>query len=152
MATKYCYRNSFDKNFWQVLTSFKTYFSKDMSPLSSNVYINKLTDIVKKYNNANHRTIKMKPVDRKSKTYIMFNKDNNYKDPKFIDGDYMKISQYKNIFTNVYVPNRSKGVFVVNKVKNAVPWIYSIQDLNGEKIVWTFMKKSCEKQIEKNLE
>ena len=92
-----------------------------MSPLSNNVYINKLTDIVKKYNNANNRTIKMKPVDRKSKTYIMFNKDNNYKDPKFIDGDYMKISQYKNIFTNVYVPNRSKGVFVVNKVKNAVP-------------------------------
>ena len=92
-----------------------------MSPLLNNVYINKLTDLVKKYNNANHRTIKMKAVDRKSKKYFMFNKDNNYKDPKFIDGDYMKISQYKNIFTKVYFPNRSKRVFVVNKVKNAVP-------------------------------
>ena len=117
MATKYCYRNSFDKNFWQVLTSFKTYFSKDMSPLSSNVYINKLTDIVKKYNNANHRTIKMKPVDRKSKTCIMFNKDNNYKDPKFIDGDYMKISQYKNIFTKVYFQIGPKEVLLLIKLK-----------------------------------
>ena len=30
-----------------------------------------------------HRTIKIKPVDIKSKTYINFNKENNYKNPKF---------------------------------------------------------------------
>ena len=41
------------------------------------VLINKLRDIVKKYNNTYHRTIKMKPVDVKLKTFINFNKENN---------------------------------------------------------------------------
>ena len=35
-----------------------------------NVYIDKLDDIVNKYNNTYHSTIKMKPVDVKSNTYI----------------------------------------------------------------------------------
>ena len=34
------------------------------------VYIDKLDDIVNKYNNKYHKTIKMKPVDVKSNTYI----------------------------------------------------------------------------------
>ena len=41
------------------------------------VLINKLRDIVKKYNNTYHGTIKMKPVDVKLKTFINFNKENN---------------------------------------------------------------------------
>ena len=32
-------------------------------------YINKLDDLVNKYNNTYHRIIKMKPVDVKSRTY-----------------------------------------------------------------------------------
>ena len=39
----------------------------------------------------------MKPVDVKSKTYINFNKENNYKDLKLKVGDYVRISKYKNI-------------------------------------------------------
>ena len=39
-----------------------------MAPTSKNVCIDKLGDIVKKYNNTYHRTIEMKPVDIKSKT------------------------------------------------------------------------------------
>ena len=38
--------------------------------ISKNVYIDKLEDIVSKYNNTYHNTIKMKPVDVKSSTYI----------------------------------------------------------------------------------
>ena len=45
-----------------------------MTSILRNVYINKLDDIVNKYNNTYHRTIKMKPVDLKSGTYIAFNK------------------------------------------------------------------------------
>ena len=46
----------------------KTY--KDMTAVSKNVYIDKLDDIVNKYNNAYHKTIKMKPIDVKDNTYI----------------------------------------------------------------------------------
>ena len=35
-----------------------------------NLYVDKLDGIVNKYNNTNHRTIKIKPVDVKSSTYI----------------------------------------------------------------------------------
>ena len=36
---------------------------KHMTSVSKNVYIDKLGDIVNKYNNTYHSTIKMKPVD-----------------------------------------------------------------------------------------
>ena len=39
-----------------------------------NVYIDKLDDTVKKYNNTYHASIKMKPVDVKDNTYIDFKK------------------------------------------------------------------------------
>ena len=56
-----------------------------------------------KYNNTYHRTIKMKPVDVKSKIYINFSKEINDKDPKFIIGEVVRISIYKNVFTKGYV-------------------------------------------------
>ena len=37
-----------------------------MTSISKNVYIDKLDDIVKKYNNTYHTSIKMKPDDVKS--------------------------------------------------------------------------------------
>ena len=37
-----------------------------MTSISKNVYIDILDDIINKYNNTYHRTIKMKPVDVKS--------------------------------------------------------------------------------------
>ena len=43
---------------------------------NKNVYIDKLDDIVNKYNNIYHRTIKMNPADVKARTYINFNKEN----------------------------------------------------------------------------
>ena len=34
-----------------------------MASISKNVYIDKLDDIVKEYNNTYHKTIKMKPIN-----------------------------------------------------------------------------------------
>ena len=62
-----------------------------MTSISKNVYIDKLDNIVNKYNNTYHSTIKMKPVDEKSSTYIDFSKYNNEKDPKFKIGDIVRI-------------------------------------------------------------
>ena len=39
------------------------------------MYAHKLNDIVDKYNNTYHRTIKMKPADVKSSTYIDSSKE-----------------------------------------------------------------------------
>ena len=76
-----------------------------MTSVSKNVYTDKLDDIVNKYNNKYHSTIKMKPVDVKSNTYIDYSKTINFKNPKFEIGDTVRISKYKNIFLKDYTPN-----------------------------------------------
>ena len=61
-----------------------------MTSISKKVYIDKLADIVNEYNNTYYRTIKLKPVDVKSSTYIDFNKENNEEDPKLEVGDHIR--------------------------------------------------------------
>ena len=114
------------------ITTLKNKIYKYMTSISKNVYIDKLDDIVNKYNNTYHSTIKMKPVDVKSNTYIDYSKEINNKDPKFKIGDIVRISKYKNIFAKGPTPNWSEEVFVIKKVKNMVPWTYVINDLNRE--------------------
>ena len=58
-----------------------------MNSVSKNVYIDKLDDIVNKYNNTYNRTIKTKPVDIKYTIYTDFNKENNKENTKFKAGD-----------------------------------------------------------------
>ena len=76
-----------------------------MASISKNLYIDKLDNMVNKYNNTYHSTIKMKPVDVKSSTFIDLSKKNNKN----------KIPKYKNIFTKGYIPNWSE-VFVIDKL------------------------------------
>ena len=109
------------------------------------MYIDKLNDIVAKYNNTYHRKIKMKLVDVKDNPCTDFKKDINDKNPEFKDGDHLRNSKYKNIFAKVYTPNSSKKVFVVSKIKNTIPWTYVINDLNGEEIIRKFYEKKLQK-------
>ena len=66
-----------------------------MTSISKSVYIDKLYDIVNKYN-----------------------KENNNKDSKFQVDDNERISKHNNIFAKEYTPNWFGQVFVVKKVKN----------------------------------
>ena len=63
------------------IRTLKNKIYKYMTSMSENVYTDKLDDIVNKYNNRYHRTIKMKPFDVKPSIYIDFNKENNKKGP-----------------------------------------------------------------------
>ena len=78
--------------------------------------IDKLVDIVNKYSNIYHRTIKAKPIDVTSSIYIDFGVENNDKDPKFKVSDHVRISKYKKIFAKGYAPNWSEEAFVIKKV------------------------------------
>ena len=79
-----------------------------MTSVSKNVYIDKLDDIVNKYENTYNSVIKMKSIDVKSNTYLNSSKEINEKDPKFKIGDIVRISKYKNIFGKCYIPNWSE--------------------------------------------
>ena len=67
------------------------------------------------------------------------------KNPKFKVGGNVRISKQKNIFAKGYAPNWSEEVFVINKIKNTVPWTYAISDLNGEEITGSFYEKKLQK-------
>ena len=114
-----------------------------------NVFIGKLDDIVKEYNNTFHTSIKMKPVNVKDNTYIDFKKEINDKYPKFKVGYHVRISEYKNIFAKGYMPNLSEEIFVIKK--NTVPWTYVINDLNGEEIIGTFYEQELQGTRQMNL-
>ena len=73
----------------------------------------------------------MKPVDAKRSIFI----------GSFKIGDINRLSKYKNIFSKSYVQNWTKDVFVIQNVKNTIPWTYVIGDFKGEEIVGTFYKK-----------
>ena len=53
---------------------------KYMTSVSKHVYIDKLDDIVNKYTNTYHSTIKVKPADAESNTYINSEKEIDGKD------------------------------------------------------------------------
>ena len=125
------------------ISIWKNKVHKYMTSISRNVYSDKLDDIVHKYNNTYHSTIKMKPVDVKSSIYINSSKEINYKDPKLEIGDIVWISKYKNIFPKGYVPNWSQEFFVITKIKNTV---------TEKKLLEGFTKMNCKKQIKKSLE
>ena len=66
-----------------------------MTAVSKSVYFNVLDDIVNKYNNTGHRTIKMKPIDVTSDSYAEHNEDSNGKNPKFKVGDHRVPTEHK---------------------------------------------------------
>ena len=120
-----------------------------MTTIGKNLYFNDLDDIVKKYNNTVHSSIKMKLKDVKNDTFIENVEENNKNDPEFKVGDNVRISKYKNIFAKCYTSNLSEEVFVVNKIQNTVPWTYLINDLNGEEIKGSFYEKELKKTDQK---
>ena len=73
------------------IRTLKNKIYKYMTSISKYVYINKLDDIVNKYNNPYHKIFKMKPVDLKSSRYIDSSKEINDEDPKFKIGDIVRI-------------------------------------------------------------
>ena len=132
------------------IRTLKIKIYKYMTSVSKNVYIDKLDDIVNKYNNTYHSTIKTKPVD--VSTHIDSSKKINNKDPKFNIGDIVRISIYKFFFAKGYVPNWSEEVFVIKKVKNTILWTFVISDLKGKQIVATFYEKELQEKNQRSLE
>ena len=127
------------------IRTLKNKFFKHMTAISKSVYFDVLDDIVNKYNNTVHRTIKMKPIEVTDDSYVEYDEDFIKKNPKFKVGDHVRISKNKNIFAKGYTPNWSEEVFVISKIKNTVPWSYTISDLNGEEIIGSFYEKELQK-------
>ena len=127
------------------IRTLKSKMLKYMTAISKNVYFDVLDDIVNKYNNTVHRTIKMKPIEVTSDSYAKYKEDSNKKDPTFKAGNHVTIPKDKNVFAKRYAPNWAEEVFVVSGIKNTAPWTYVISELNGELITGSFDEKELQK-------
>ena len=123
-----------------------------MISISKNVFIDKLDDIVNKYNNRYHRTNQMKPVDLKPGMYIKLNTDKNKEGPKFKVSSHVRISKDKNIFAKGYYPNWTKEVLLLKKLKTLCHEHTLLVILAVRKLLKGFTKKNCEKRNQKSLE
>ena len=95
---------------------------------------------LKKYNNAYHSTIKVKPVDVKPSTYIDSSKEINYQDPHL---KLVMLLEYQNIkiFLQKVMVQIGLNKFLWLKELKMLCRGHVISDLKGEEIVGTFYKK-----------
>ena len=126
------------------IRTLKNKLYKHMTATGKNVYYDVFDDVVNKYNNTKHSTIKMKPIDVKNNKRVYID-EHNEKDSKFKVGDRVRISKFKNIFAKGYTTNWSTEIFIVDKVNGTVPYTYNLKDLNDEEIKGSFYDKELQK-------
>ena len=129
------------------IRTLKNKLYKHMAATGKNVYYGVLDDVVNKYNNTKHSTIKMKPIDVGYNNKRVYIDEHNEKDSKFKVGDRVRISRYNNIFAKGYAPNLIREIFIVDKINDTVPYTYNLKDLNDEEIIGSFYDKELQEYI-----
>ena len=129
------------------IRTLKSKLYKHMTAIGKNVYYDVLDDVVNKYNNTKHSTIKMKPIDVGNNNKRVYIDEHNKKDSKFKVDDRVRISKFKNIFAKGYTPNWSSEIFIVDKVNDTVRYTYNLKDLNDEEILGSFYDRELQKTI-----
>ena len=128
------------------IRTFKSKLYKHMTAIGKNVYYDVLDDVVNKYNNTKHSTIKMKPINvRDNNNKSVYIDEHNKKRSRFKVGDRVRISKFKNIFAKGYTPNWSKEIFIVDKINDTEPYTYNLKDLNDEEIIGNFYDQELQK-------
>ena len=114
------------------IRTLRTKFYKYTTSVSKYIYIDKLDDIVNKYNNKYQKTIKMKPVDVKLNTYIDPGQEINEKYPKNKQVIMLEHQNIRMFLQKETLQIELNKFFVIKKVKNTVPWTYVINNINVE--------------------
>ena len=108
------------------IRTLKNKLYKHMTAAGKNVYYDVLEDVVNKYNNTKHSTIKMKPIDVGDNNKRVYIDEHNEKDSRFKVGDRVRISKFKNIFAKGYTPTWSSEIFIIDKINDTVPYEYNL--------------------------
>ena len=130
-------KSDITERFYRTLKN-KIYKCRIMISVFKNMCIDKLDDIINKYNNTYHNAIKIKPVDVKTNTYIDSSKEINDKDHKFKISDIVRISNIKIFLQKAKLQIVLKRCLWLKKVKNNVPWTYILNGIIRQEIVRTF--------------
>lgn len=114
-------------------------------------WVDLIQDLINKYNNTFHSTIKMKPseVNKSNEQQLRnlyANKDTLViRKPKFQVGDRVRITIKKDVFANKYRRNWTREIFTVTNVLRTEPVTYRISDGEGEEILGSFYELELQK-------
>ena len=97
-------------------------------------YVNKLVD---KYNNTYRRSLIKRAIDT-DYSALTNEIESSHKALKFKFGDRVRVTKHKNIFSQGWTGNWSKGIFFIDSTLKTNTWTYKIKYLNGEKIILSF--------------
>ena len=119
---------------------------KQFTTQNNTIWYNILNDLINKYNNTKHSSIKTTPVEasnKKNRGIVYFNLYGDMEPLssklKFKVGDKVRISKYKRkVFDKGFTPNWSEEIFIVDKIQYTNPITYKIKDLNNEEIKGSF--------------
>jgi len=114
-------------------------------------WIDMIVDLIAKYNNTRHSTIKMTPTEaskKENEAYIINGR--RYRNiesnkSKFAVGDRVRISRIKGTFEKGYLPNWSEAVYEIVKVKHTSPVTYILKDPSGEILEGGFYSEELQK-------
>ena len=115
-------------------------------------WIDMLNELLSKYNNSYHNTIRMRPIDASKKENesevwknLFRDEEHARKSNKFRNGDTVRISRIKGIFEHGFLPNWSEQIYKIHIINNSTPVTYILEDLQGEIIVGSFYNEELQK-------
>ena len=111
-----------------------------------------LGEILSKYNNSYHSTIRMRTVEASKKENEsdvwenLFKYDEHHqKSSKFKIGETVRISKIKGIFEHGFLPNWSEQIYKIHKINNSSPVTYILEDSQGEIFGGSFNNEELQK-------
>ena len=132
----------------RVIRTLKEKIYRYMHEKYTIMYIDMFQDLVSSYNNTYHKSIKMAPaeVTEDNEGQVLKNlygkawaQDKKQKKPKFKEGDFVRLSKYKQVFDKGYRGNWTEEIFIVDVVKTSAffqIWISQLRKVLKEHKCW----------------
>ena len=125
-----------------------------MTYQNSKTYVNHLQDLVANYNATFHRSIGTQPrlvtpetqdeVHERLYGRKFRERMTKRTTPKFKVGDRVRLATERKPFQRGFLPGWTREIFLVRRRENTHPYVYRLQDLNGENIRGTFYEQEMQ--------
>jgi len=123
----------------RVIQTIKNRIYKKFTATGSYNWYNSISNIIHKYNNTIHRTIKCTPHEARMNTNNIKLNTNKIKTisiqkSKYKIDDRVRISKYKHVFSKGYTPNWTTEIFTISKILPTNPVTYKLKDESNNTI------------------
>lgn len=140
----------------RLVRTIKEKLYKKFSLYGSYKWYNILDGVMREYNMAKHRTIKMAPNKvtttgiEKNLLNTVYNHIKITEKSKLKVGDIVRISKYRHIFEKSYTPGWTTELFRIRRVQNTSPITYLLEDFQSHPINGGFYKEELQKTKNEN--